>query len=152
MASAVSRDVEAVRDAVPLQHLAQLVGARRGVPADHADQLHAGAVVARPLGQKLAHHRVEVDLGGDPGLEDVVVEPAERASLEDRRPGAPIAPGDQQRALGLGIDGGRRASTSTPVISGIHWSATTSATGSPTLCRRVSSCRAARAETSATMR
>ena len=93
-----------MRDAVPRQELAELVRPGRRVARYHLDQLEAGAERSRPLGQELADERIQVDLGRAPGLVEVVVDLAEGAGLEDDGRGASIAPGDEQRSLGGGVD------------------------------------------------
>jgi hypothetical protein len=96
--------VKAVRDPVPLEQLADLVGAGRGMPADDSNELHTGAVHAGPIREELPDRRVQVDFGRRPGLVQIVLELTEGAALKDRRGGGPVPPCHQQAALRRRMD------------------------------------------------
>ena len=96
---------EAVGYAVAVEELADLVRARRELFADDADQLHPGAIEPRPFREKFADVGIQMHLGGRPGLVEVIVELAQGAGLQDDGRGFVVAPRDEQRALGQGLDG-----------------------------------------------
>ncbi len=90
--------------------------------------------VGLPVLEQVVEHRVQPLLRRAPGLHQVVVEP-DLVDRPDR--GLGVGVGRQQHALGLrGHLQSAWARNSTPLIPGMRWSATSSATGSPrrTIC------------------
>jgi hypothetical protein len=122
---------EAVWDLVAGQQVPELMGAGRPLLADHLDGLEAGTVQLRPLVQQADDQLVEAFVAGLPQLQAPVVDLAEDGRPDQTVTHLQVTQPVNSARLAAGCSTRALVSSSIPVMSGIHRSASTSATFPP---------------------